>query len=295
MRVTFQAAYGGAEYAEIAASQVARARQQVMSGKRLQKASDDPGAMQRSVEGRGEIRAIETYQRTADTATARLALLDSTLASVVETLQQAKVTTASARNSTATTLQRETAAQTLEGVRDALAAQLNTSSRGVYLFGGSQTTAPPFVRVAGTWTYQGDASPQQVDVAPGQAVAFSRDGQALAQGTQATNILNDLDALVAAVRTGNQAGMTTGMTSLDRAFERASREQIDVGADQEAIAELEGQLTLSRLAAVTRVSKDEDADLTAAISELTRADTAYRAALGAIGRASRTSLMDYLR
>jgi flagellin-like hook-associated protein FlgL len=46
---------------------------------------------------------------------------------------------------------------------------------------------------------------------------------------------------------------------------------------------------------VTRVSKDEDADLTAAISELTRADTAYRAALGAIGRASRTSLMDYLR
>ena len=46
---------------------------------------------------------------------------------------------------------------------------------------------------------------------------------------------------------------------------------------------------------VTRVAKDEDADLALAISEMNRAQTAYQAALGAIGATSRTSLLDYLR
>ena len=49
MRVTFKTAYGGSEYLEITAGQAARARQQVMSGKRVEKASVDPGAMMRSI------------------------------------------------------------------------------------------------------------------------------------------------------------------------------------------------------------------------------------------------------
>jgi flagellar hook-associated protein 3 FlgL len=294
MRVTFRTAYGGSEYVEIAASQAARARQQVMSGKRVQKASDDPGSMQRAVEGRGEMRSLETYQRTADTATSKLAALDTVLSAVVEKLQQAGVATLSARNSVATPTQREAAAQALEGIRDALAADLNTSFRGVYMFGGGESAAPPYARVAGSWTYQGDNAPVSVDVGPGQTVEVSLDGEAIAQGTEATNVLNDLEALIVAVRAGDQAGMTTGTTALDRAFLRATRAQSGVGVDQQTIAEREGQITATRLAVLSRVSKDEDADLAYAIAEMNRADTAYRAALGAIGTASRTSLLDYL-
>lgn len=294
MRVTFRTAYGGSEYVEIAASQAARARQQVMSGKRVQKASDDPGSMQRAVEGRGEMRSLESYQRTADTATSKLAALDTVLSAVVEKLQQAGVATLSARNSVATPTQREAAAQALEGIRDALAADLNTSFRGVYMFGGGESAAPPYARVAGSWTYQGDNAPVSVDVGPGQTVEVSLDGEAIAQGTEATNVLNDLEALIVAVRAGDQAGMTTGTTALDRAFLRATRAQSGVGVDQQTIAEREGQITATRLAVLSRVSKDEDADLAYAIAEMNRADTAYRAALGAIGTASRTSLLDYL-
>lgn len=294
MRITFQTAYGGSDYVEIAASQAARARQQVMSGKRVQKASDDPGSMQRAVEGRGEMRSLETYQRTADTATSKLAALDTVLSAVVEKLQQATVATLSARNSVATPAQREAAALTLEGIRDALAADLNTSFRGVYMFGGGASATPPYARVAGSWTYQGDNTPVSVDVGPGQAVEISLDGEAIAQGAEATNILNDLEALIVAVRAGDQAGMSTGTTAVDRAFLRATRAQSGVGVDQQTIAEREGQITATRLAVIARVSKDEDADLAFAIAEMNRADTAYRAALGAIGTASRTSLLDYL-
>lgn len=293
MRVTFQTAYGGSEYVAIAAEQSARARQQVMSGKRVEKASDDPGAMMRTVEGKGELSGLETYQRTADTATSKLAALDTTLSAMVDKLEQARVAVTSARG-TVGSAQREAAAQTLEGIRDALAADFNTSVRGAYVFGGGEATTPPYAKIAGSWTYQGDATPVTVDIGPGQTVDVSLDGQAVAQGTDASNVLNDLETLIVAVRAGDQTGMATGDGAIDRAFQRATRAQSGIGVDQQTIAERSSQISATRLGLLERVSKDEDADLAMAISEMNRADTAYRAALGAVGTASRTSLLDYL-
>lgn len=295
MRVTFRTAYGGSEYLEVTSGQAARARQQVMSGKKLEKASDDPGGMQRAVEGRAEMRTLETYQRTADTAMAKLSALDITLSGMVDKLDQAKVAVMSARGTVVTAAQREAAAQALEGIRDSFAADLNMSIRGVYVFGGGQATTPPYAKVAGAWTYQGDNAPVSVDVGAGQAVEIALDGQALAQGTDTTNILDELEALIVAVRANDATGMAAGTSAIDRAFQRATRTQTGIGVDEQTISEGQAQLAATHLAVKTRVSKDEDADLAMAISEMSRADTAYRAALGAIGTASRTSLLDYLR
>jgi flagellar hook-associated protein 3 FlgL len=295
MRVTFRTAYGGNEYLEAPSSQMATARQQVMTGKRVQKASDDPAAMQRSVEGRGEIGALETYSRTADSAMAKLTTIDTVLSAVVDKLTQAKVTTQSVQGSIANQQQREAAALTLEGVRDSLVGDFNTTVRGSYVFAGSQSTTAPYARVAGSWTYQGNATPISVDIGPGQTVDVALDGQALAQGSDATNILNELEALIVAVRANDQPGMSAGSAAIERAFGRATLTQSGVGVDELGIDERQLQITSARLSVVTRVSKDEDADLAMAISEMNRAQTAYEAALGAIGATSRTSLLDYLR
>jgi flagellar hook-associated protein 3 FlgL len=295
MRVTFRQAYGSIDYVNTAAEQMARARQQVQSGKRVEKPGDDPAAMQRAVEGRGEMRGLDAYAKSADSALAKLTAMDTVLTGVVDKLTQANVSVMSARGSTVTPAQREAAAMTLEGIRDALVADLNTKVRGAYVFGGGGATTAPYAQVAGVWTYQGDNAPVSVDVGLGQSVAVALDGQALAQGTDSTNILNQLEALVVAVRAGDDAGMATGVAALDRAFGRATRAQSGIGADQQEIDERQLTITATRLGIAGRVSKDEDADLALAISEMTRADTAYRAALGAIGTASRASLLDYLR
>jgi len=295
MRVTFRAAYGGHEYLEVTGDQMARARQQVLSGKRLEKASDDPAAMQRSVEGRAEIATLESYSRTADSAMAKLQTIDITLSSIVDNLTRATVAVSSVRGSVPTQAQRDAAALTLEGIRDSLVANLNQTVRGAYVFSGSESTTQPFVQVAGVWTYQGDTTPITVDIGATETVDIGVDGLALAQGSDPTNILNDLEALITAVRTNDGAGMTTGAAAIDRAFQRATRTQSGVGVDEKAVEDRQAQITVTRLAAVTRVSRDEDADLAYAISAMTRAQTAYEAALGAIGTASRTSLLDYLR
>lgn len=295
MRVTFRALHQGVEYVNTAASDLARARQQVESGKRLHAPSDDPAAMQRAIEGRAELGGLDSYARTADTVTARLASFDAVLTDIVDRITQATVAATSARGSTATPEAREAVAVSLEGMRADLVASLNTSFRGVHLFSGSQTDTASYAQIAGTWTYQGDTTTVSADLGQGRTAAIAVSGQAIAQGSDATDLFTEMDALIAAVRAGDNDAIGTGIAALDRAFTRAVLAQSRVGADQQGIANRQLQITARRLATVTSVSKDEDADLVAAISAMNRADTAYRAALGAVATASRQSLMDYLR
>ena len=265
------------------------------SGKRLHLPSDDPAAMLRAVEGRAEIGALDSYARSADTVTARLASFDSVLTTVVDRLTAAQVAATAARGTTATAEAREALALQLEGLRDDLAGDLNTSFRGVYLFSGSEVGTPAYARVAGVWTYQGDSAAVTADIGQGRTAEITLDGRAIAQGSDAADLFTEMDALVAAVRAGDNAAIGAGIDALNRAFTRATRAQSGIGADQAGLATRQLQITSSRLAVVTRVAKDEDADLASAISALSRAETAYQAALGAVATSSRLSLMDYLR
>jgi flagellin-like hook-associated protein FlgL len=49
-----------------------------------------------------------------------------------------------------------------------------------------------------------------------------------------------------------------------------------------------------KLATLDRLSTHEDADMAEAITGMSRADAAYQAALAALAKGSRASLMDYL-
>ena len=69
-------------------------------------------------------------------------------------------------------------------------------------------------------------------------------------------------------------------------------EQSGIGADQAGLATRQLQITSSRLAVVTRVAKDEDADLASAISALSRAETACSTAPPAAPPATAFSSLD---
>jgi flagellar hook-associated protein 3 FlgL len=295
MRVTFNNLNDGLAALNVAAAALDRAQDQLATGKRFRAASDDPDAAQRSVGSRAEISTLDAYTRTAESAESRLTTIDTMLSAIVERITEARVTTTSARGTTATPQVREAAARQLEGVRDAILGAVNTTVGGTYLFAGGQTLSRPYVQTGGAWTYQGDTTTVDVSMGTDRTVTVALDGQALLQGTDANNLLTELDQLAAAIRAGDAAGIDAGMAALDRAFTRAVRAQSYVGTDLNGIDENQQQIAALRLASQKRLSKDEDADMAKAASDLARADTAYRAALGAISTAGRVSLMDYLR
>jgi flagellin-like hook-associated protein FlgL len=295
MRVTFSAIYSGIESVNDAAERFVRAHRQVESGKRVQVGSDDPGAALRIVNGHAEIGTLDSYTRASDGAASRLAVMDTMLTDIVDKITEAKVAVSSVRGTTAGQNARDAAAERLRGLRDSLADDINTSFRGRYLFSGAEVQTQSYALVAGVWTYQGDTQAVTIDIGENRNVRTTLDGQAIFQGSDPTDLLTTLDDLAVAAETNDQAALDAGLATLQRAFDRATRAQSQIGADQRGVEEELERLRSFKLVSATAVSKDEDADLVAAISELTKADQAYRAALGAIGTTQRISLLDYLR
>lgn len=295
MRVTFRAIDDGLAAISAAAEQFTRAQHQVETGKRMRTASDDPGAALRVIDGKTEMGQIDSYTRSADTAFSRISVMDTVLSSIVDKITEGQRIVTKARGNTADTPARVAMAAEIQGVRDALLTDLNTTFRGTYLFSGAEAKQVPYANIAGTWTYQGDATAVAVDIGKNRTATIAVSGESITKGSDPLDILAVLDNLVTAVQLPDEAALAAGMVALTNMFNRAVRAQSIVGVDEAAIEEEKQRLTDFRLASLQRVSVDEDVNVAVAITEMNQADTAYRAALQAVGASAKVSLLDYLR
>jgi flagellin-like hook-associated protein FlgL len=85
------------------------------------------------------------------------------------------------------------------------------------------------------------------------------------------------------------------MDALNRAFRRAVDAQGHVGNEQQSVSDGQTRLATLRLASAAQLSKDQDANVVEAIAKMNQAQITYQAALGAVGSASKVSLLDYIK
>jgi flagellar hook-associated protein 3 FlgL len=295
MRIIYDLVRDGLSAINTAADRLNAARDQVATGRRINSTSDDPLGAEQAIGDRGLVAGLDAYTRARDSASARLAAADSVLSGMTDKITSAIVAGTGVRGTTATASARAAASAAVRGLRDSLAADLNTSFNGSYLFSGTAVDTPAYALVGGVWTYQGDHAATQVEVEKGRLVATTFDGDALARGADSMDLLTALDGLATAIDAGDNDAIGTALGALDRAFDRVLQAQGRLGADERGVDEAAARLSALRLAADTRRSKVEDANVAEAIARLTSADNAYRAALGAVSSAERQSLLDYLR
>jgi flagellar hook-associated protein 3 FlgL len=298
MRVTFNAQNRNSTAGlEGAATRLLEFQRQVSTGKRIEKPSDDPSGTLGSIAEHAETASIDQYARATDSVASRLSVVDTVLSDLITQIERGQVSALSARGTTKTQVQRDAAATDLEGIRDTIFGDINTSFNGTYVFSGSASTVAPYTRAGSgpVSAYAGSASEMVVDIDQQRAVKIAFDGQLVTQGTDAQDIFTEFDNLIAAVRAGDDAGIDAGMQALQRMFNRVSTAQGRVGADMRTIDEQKLRLSELRRASVKRLSSLEDTNMAEAITGMAQADAAYRAALGAVNSVTRMSLMDYLR
>jgi flagellar hook-associated protein 3 FlgL len=295
MRVIYDVFRDGLDAINTAAGQLAKAREQVSTGRRINAASDDPLAMRQAVNEHATMGAVDAYSRSRDSAAARLAVADNVLSTMTDKLTAAVVAGASAQGSTTTAASRAATANQVRSLRESLLADFNTTFNGTYIFSGTAADSRTYELVAGAWTYQGNADTTDVQVENGRLVSITFDGRAIAQGGDTKDVLTALDDLATAIEAGDGAAMTAEIDAIERAFDRTQRAIGSLGADSVELDEARTRLSTLRVAAETRRSLLEDANMAEAVTRLSQADTAYQAALAAVSTAERRSLLDYLR
>lgn len=297
MRIPFGSSFdSGIRAISDAAEALASAQQQIASGRRLTRLSEDPIAAAGSIAEHATLDRLRFYESAGDAAASRLTLTDTVLSDIVSQLQAAQTTALSARGSAQTQSQRDAAANELIAIRDALMSDINTKFQGAYLFSGSESTTAPYVDTGtGISAYQGDTDASAVEVSTGRSVASTFDGSALLQGGDAAHVLDALTDLAAALVANDQAAIDSGVAAVERAFDRAVAAQARIGSDLRALDDARLVIVGAKNSSIARLSSLEDADLAEAATRLSQADTAYRAALAAVSTLGRISLMDYLK
>jgi flagellar hook-associated protein 3 FlgL len=297
MRITFNGQFNNTSAAIAgAADRLAEFQRQVASGKRIDSPSDDPSAAAGAIGERAQLASVDQYSGTANSTSARLSVVDSVLSGIIEKITSAQTTVFAARNSTATDAQRNSAAQTLSGIRDSLVDDMNTSFNGAYVFGGNATTTRPYTTTAGTvGAYAGNTAEVQVDVSPTRAVTVAYDGSAMVDAGTAGNVFSVLDALGTALKNNDQDAVTANLASLQQVFLQMNSAQSRVGLTMNTVDSEKAHLDQTKLAATARLTSLEQVDMATAISNMNQADVTYRAALSVAAQSNTVSLLDYLK
>jgi flagellar hook-associated protein 3 FlgL len=298
MRVSFQASFRNAlADIERTSIELAARQRQVSSGLRLQVPSDDPTAAVGAVTEHAALAGIDRYRAASDSSESRLSVVDTVLGDIIEKLTQAQATATATLGDTATPAQREAAARELAGIRDALFGDFNTNFRGVSVFAGTNSTTAPYLRNPDqtVGAYQGNSTTNSVDIDRSSTVQVTFDGRSIAQGSDPRDVFTILETLRVDMVAGDTVAIGAGIADLKKVFDRAVTAQTQVGTDEKSLVDQRAKLSDEHLGALARLSKLEDANMAEAISAMNRAETGYRAALGATATITRVSLLDYLK
>jgi flagellar hook-associated protein 3 FlgL len=256
------------------AQDIARLQTQVSSGRRIQRASDDPLASAR-VATIGTAQANDaSWASNLTLASALTTQADGVLASLAERVTHARGLMVAGANGTNTAADRATYATALRGVADDVAAlRMTRSSLDAPLFAG---TAPASMRV--------EASVIVTPVADA-ATVFEPGGVPL------TTMLGEA---AAALEANDPARIGAALSALDNAVSHAADMAAAQGVQAARIDALTERNLVRGIGLAVERSTLEDTDLSAAIAELSTRQITLDAAQAAFARINRRTLFDLI-
>lgn len=283
---------------------MAALQNRLSSTKKITKPSDDPGGTASAISLRGSLRANEQHSRNIDDASAWLTTVDSTLQSSLNSLRRARDLTVQGSNTGVLSAQaREALAVEIEGIRDALVSDANTTYVGRPVFAGTSnagaavTIAPvPDPAVPGstrTYTANGIAgSSVQRRIDANTQVRVDVDG-ATAYGAGATSVFATLDRIAATLRAGGP--LSAEITTLDTHRDAMLTQLAGVGARHGLVLTGQNRVLATKTELQGQLTGIEDVDIAATIVDLQAQDVSYKAALGAAARVLQPTLLDFLK
>jgi flagellar hook-associated protein 3 FlgL len=282
---------------------LAKVQEQLATTKRINHASDDPQGTGLIMQLKQRISETDGYQRAAAGAHDSLDSTSASLTQVLEVLQQAR-DIATQGSSDTTEGSRAPLADQVNQLLGELVSEGNTQSQGQYIFGGTQTTQPPFSvnpptgRIATVTPNPNIDGSINVQIAEGVSIQKNLPGtQAFTSGGQTVfgELITLRDNLAADVGGDHTAQIAASIDRLKTWTDQVSAAVGAVGVTVQRLnaVEARNQGDLTRFKDL--LSRTQDADIAQVYVDLQKEQNAYQASLAAGAKAFQVSLMDYLR
>lgn len=287
---------------------LARVQEQLISGKRIQKASEDPVVAMQGIRYRTEVREVDQFRRNVSEATSWMDLTDSTLNEVTEAVKRIRELTTQAANDTYESSQRQIIKSEIDQLVEHIGSLANSKSGEKYIYNGTRTDQPlidmtalktfltdPTQTVDSIYTsgIPTDSGKIAFEVSKGITVQVNLQPEAVF-GDKLFRGLRDLSAaLNDETKTGKD--FSAMLATLDTLGQNLITERAELGARANRLELVDNRLQDHEIIAKTIMSNNEDIDIERVIMELKSHETVHRAALSAGARIIQPTLLDFLR
>lgn len=266
-----------------------RLQEQIASGKRVARPSDDPAAFSHLERLSHRLASLDGTAETAAAARTRLQSADTALDSMHNTVSRLRELTVQGLNSSYSDSDRADIVAEMRELRNHLHTLSATRIDGEYVFSGTKSDTPP---LTDDGSYQGGQAGTVVEIGDNSRVDIAIVGSELFDGD--VNIIQLVDEIADQMEASDLQGLGANLENLDAAEEQLIVGRTDVGARLSRINVSEQLTEDIRLGLLQEQQDVGDTDVASAISELLVQERSLQAAVQVAGRSLQPSLLDVL-
>ncbi|MBE3573709.1 MAG: flagellar hook-associated protein FlgL [Moorella humiferrea] len=281
-----------------------RTQEQMSTGKRVNRPSDDPIVVARILAFKTSIAANDQYKKNMEDAKGWLDASESALGMATDVLQRARELAVYGSNGTMPAESMQALGQEVDQLLDEMVQVANTSYGGRYLFGGTYTQETPFAKTItdgkiSSVVYNGNLGELNWEIAPGVVVAVNENGgkifsQAIDNGGK-DSIFDLLIELRDALNGGNYSAVQSTLGKFDQAIDHLLNIRATLGAKSNRLEMAMSRLDDTQTGLTATMSKLEDVDLAETVMNYKNRENVYLASLATGAMVLQRSLIDYLR
>lgn len=267
--------------------QMAKTQEHIITGKRINRASDDPAGMSSVLSYRKTLSGLEQYNENISNAKLHIDAVDSVLEMVTELLREAK----EIAFDTAPDMRAQLAVEVAE-LRDQVLQMANYQIDGEYVFNGDSTDTAPYT--GAPWTYGTDTGTKDVIIGENMSVNITADGSAVF-GPNGNNVFDILDTLETALNADDAVTIEAQIAELENAVDRIDTVRTRNAGIYKRLEATENHYAYFKVNVEEMLSKTEDADIAEAIINFQVQQTTYESTLATSSMILQKSLVDFLR
>ena len=261
---------------------------QLSTGKRLNKPSDDPAGLATTMQLRAQQTQDASYLSTIDDANGRLSQADTALRDISKSLTRAKELMVRANSGSMDATSKQSISTELTAIRQSVMQAYNTTWGDRPVFGGTAPGAQAVDPADGS--YVGDEADIVATIGRNQSVRTDVKGSDIGADALPALLAKAVDDI-----TSGSPDVADDQDQLDAVLGKISTALGDVGARVNQIQTTKDRITNEQIDLTDRITTIESADLPETIMQLSSSQVAYQSALGAASKIIQTSLLDYLK
>lgn len=267
---------------------------QLATGMKINKPSDDPVGITYSLRYRSELAANKQYQKNIDSTISYIDFTDTVLNQAGEVMHRANSLAVRASNGTNPPAAMEAIAIELRELKQQLVDIGNSRLNGKYIFNGQLTDIPPYTEATAA-TDVTDPHSIYFEIGAGIKIPTNITGSEVFGPADGDNAFAILDDLIVLVESNDHAEVSNTLGRIEQRQEIFLGARSEIGAKRNRTELVEGRLKDIGINIEALQSKTEDVDAAELITNLTISESVYQASLSAGARIIKPSLLDFLR